>query len=169
MLLIKYLYVKTFFSIPHNQFCQVREAQKATAEIEKVPHTGLTHRARAGTPQPSSVFQVLLDFLLCSSLFLPAALIPLPPASLCVPIWTLYGAEMWVSVFAQIKEEQQPVTHSLLCQKQNSTDKGNRNTLCPSRRWVPSLRKAELSLKWQNLSFSPVFIFQRPSAMTCAA
>lgn len=90
MLLIKYLYVKTFFSIPCNEFCQIRDT-KGNSRDSKLPHAGLTHRARAETPQSLSIFQVLLDFHLCSSLFLLPVLIPLPPASLSQHVVFKFG------------------------------------------------------------------------------
>jgi len=42
-----------------------------------------------------------------------------------------------------------PVAYSQLYQKQNSTNKKDRNLICPSRRWVTfsSLWKAELYLQ----------------------
>lgn len=134
------------------------------------------HRAE-GEEQDSTIIVYFPGTTWLSSVFLFVSSSSIDPSSSsitvsarCVQIWTLYSAGMWVSVFAWIKEEltlreqQQPVTRSLLCQKQNSTDKENRNSLCPIRSWVPSLWKAELSLKWQNLPL--IFIFQRPSAIT---
>lgn len=171
MLLVKYLYVKTFFSIPYNQFCQVRGTKGNSRDSKSAP-------CWADSQSKGWDSSVVVCFpgaawLSSVSLFVSSSSIDPSFSSItfsarCVQIWTLFGAEMWFSVFAWIKEEvtlieqHQTVTHSLLCQKQNSTDKGNRNTLC--RRWVPSLWKAELSSKWQNLS--QIFLFQRPSAIT---
>lgn len=162
--------MKTFFSIPHNQFCQVRDTKDNSRDSENAPCWADSQRAGdflviicfPGAAWLSSVF------LFVSSSSIDPSFSSITYSAHCVQIWTLYSAEMWVSVLARIKEEQQRVTYLLLCQKQNSTDKENRNTLCPTRHWVPSLWKVELPLKWQNLSL--ILIFQRPCAITlCSA
>lgn len=167
VLFIKCLYVKTFFSIPYNQFCQVRDTKGNSRDSKSAPCWADSQ----SEGWASSVVVCFPGAIWLSSVFLFVSSSSIDPSSFsktfsadCVQIWTLYSAEMWVSVFAWIKEELRHVTLSLLCQKQNSSDKENRNTLCPSRHWVPSLWKAELSLKWQNLSLN--FIFQRSTAIT---